>query len=157
MNKRRQITLLALPLVLGALLVGAKWKQSHPTPTKLDLQERALLRKTVKVEIWNPDYRAQIPVAEFKEALSDFYLIEDDPSRTQANLAVIPPDQIALFMMLRSSDTPSKAVAIIGVSPFGYYDTIRDSGSQRPRVVRSLHLITQRRLYELVAKYRPTK
>ncbi len=150
MNKRRRITLLALPLVLAALIGGAKWKQMHPIATKLDLQERAILSKAEKVEIWNPTYRGQVPVAEFKEALGDFYLIEDDASRARFNSTETPPDQIAFAVMLKSSDNTSKAVAMIGVFPLGYYDTLRNAGSARPRFARSLHPVTQRRLQKLV-------
>lgn len=142
--------MLALPLVLGVLLGAAKWKQLHPTPTPLDLQERALLRKAVKVEIWNPTHRGQVPIDEFKKALDDFYLIEDDASRAPFNPTGTPPDQIAFAVMLKSSDNTSKAVAMIAVSPLGYYDTIRDFGSQRPRFARSLHPVTQRRFKKLI-------
>ncbi len=144
MNKRAfRWGLLMLPLLLGAVIGVAKWKQLHPTPTKLDLQERALLSKAAKVEIWNPTYAGQIPVEEFKETLNEFYLIENDVSD------VTPPDQIVFMVMLHPSDHVSKSVAMIGVSPIGYY-VLRDTNSQRPLSVRSLHPVTRRRLEKLI-------
>ena len=139
----RPLALLLIPLVLGALIGGAKWKQLHPTPTQFDLQERALLSKAAKVGIWNPTHRGQVPVDEFKETLDEFYLIEDDGSD------VTPPDQIVFMVMLHSSDDASKSVAMIGVSPLGYY-VLRDTDSQRPLSVRSLHPVTRRRLEKLI-------
>lgn len=41
---------LALPLLLCALVWGVKWRADHPTPTKLDLEVRALMLKSVEVE-----------------------------------------------------------------------------------------------------------
>ena len=50
MNKRLG-ALFVLPLLLGVLLGGIKWKQLHPTPTQFDLQERAHLIKARRVEL----------------------------------------------------------------------------------------------------------
>ncbi len=48
---KRKIAWLALPLVLGVLAFAAKWRAEHPTPTKEDLEVRALMREASQVEV----------------------------------------------------------------------------------------------------------
>lgn len=68
MNKCRRILLPSLPLLLGALLGGAKWKQMHPTPTKLDLQARAHSREARIVELVEAVNCGRCPLVHSKRA-----------------------------------------------------------------------------------------
>ena len=49
---KRKLAWLTLPLVLCALVWGVKWRSDHPTtPTKLDLEARALMRQCSSIRI----------------------------------------------------------------------------------------------------------
>ena len=139
--------LFVLPLLLGALLAGVKWKQMHPTPTQLDLQERAHLRKATRVEIWNPTYRGQVPINEFKEALNEFYLLKGD--NTKLKNATIPAQQ-SIFIIKGGDSVGKEELAMIGVSPLGYYISFGNFDSHRTRIDRSLRPATQRRFKKLI-------
>lgn len=43
---------LTLPLALCALVWGVKWRVDHPTPTQTDLEIRALMSQSSKVEVF---------------------------------------------------------------------------------------------------------
>jgi hypothetical protein len=48
---KRRLLWLALPLVLLALVLGVKWRAEHPTPTKEDLEIRAVMAQASKVVV----------------------------------------------------------------------------------------------------------
>lgn len=143
----RRVALLSLPLALGALLGGVKWKQLHPTPTRLDLQERAFLGKVEKVEIQNNTYHGEIPVREFKESLNDFYLIDDNKSKP--NSVVTPYGQTIFVVTVKPSANVDRSWIMIGISPVGYYQTLHNFSPQQTRSFWPLHPVTQRRLKKL--------
>ena len=79
----KRIAYLALPLLLCVLVWGVKWRADHPTPTKLDLELRALMLKSPKVEfayyprIWTQSHReyySEISKEELKQFADCFYL-----------------------------------------------------------------------------------
>ena len=160
MTKRRRILLLALPLLLGALLGGAKWKQMHPTLTQRDLQERAYLEKAVKVEILGTTRRGEIPIGEFKKALDDFYLLDANanPVRAASTASKAPR-----FMLMPLKEVVGGrrgelyTMAMIGVASPGTYFSWDGYILGQTLARYSLHPVTQRRLEELVARYRSAK
>ena len=149
MNKRRRILLLALPLVLGALLGGAKWKQMHPTATKLDLQERAHLRGAKIVNLVYKGNYISIPVNEFKTTLDDFYLMNGFLNYSSSR---IPATQT--MMIVRRDKDQSQPLAEIDLDVPASYMALKQN---RTGSAVALHPITERRLRELVAKHLPAR
>lgn len=147
MNKRRQITLLALPLLLGALIGGAKWKQLHPTATQRDLAERAHLRKAVLVNMSVDGKYVPIPLDEWKQILDDFYLMKSrDLNGTSWKKATI------IARLDKDKSAPLGTVEIsLDTHYSGYYSATTMSHSV------ALHPATERRLRELVAKYQSAR
>ncbi len=66
----KRIAYLALPLLLCALVWGVKWRADHPTPTKLDLEVRALMLKASQVEVGLTRHRINPNSRSLKAALS---------------------------------------------------------------------------------------
>ena len=50
---KRPLLLLALPLILAAITFGVKWRADNPTPTKEDLEIRALMSKLPTAEFFH--------------------------------------------------------------------------------------------------------
>ena len=157
MNKRRRILLLALPLVLGALLGGAKWKQLHPTPTQFDLQERAHLREAKIVELVHGSQVLSLPVDAFKERLNDFYLLGPV---TQSNLPtgasgpVFIPRRYTIRVRKGKGRDEYPYLAEIYLSDASSYIGKYPHKAGFEQHEARLHPLTERRLRDLIALYR---
>lgn len=149
----RRGKLVLLPLAFGALIGGIgsiRWKQLHPAPTMLDLQERSLLSEAVDVKIYNPTYCGQVPVDDFRNALDDFYLPQDDEAKFTD---VAPPRQFFFVVTFNRDPNQSESGAVIGVSPLGYYRVLlREHVGRisRTGITRPLPPVTRRRFEKLL-------
>lgn len=165
MNKRRRTLLLALPLVLGALLGAAKWKQLHPAPTQFDLQERAFLRNSKIVRVTVEGKGVELPSAEFKATLDDFYLTDagDDLMLALAKSSARkrqnePAIDIKVAYEINNESAPFAGIRLDSISFYNANRVTRGRTSQQQKtVVALIHPVTERRLRELVAKYRPAR
>lgn len=147
--------MLALPLVLGALLGAAKWKQLHPTATPFDLQERRVLRQAKIVNVMIRGKTFSVPTAEFKAILNDFYLLDFnaiDPS-VVADPIIIPFSQTKI--VVRKDKSSSLPLAEIGLNSPSRYLCKREEHAGDVKYAATLHPTTERRLHELVTKYSP--
>lgn len=158
MNKRRWMIMLALPLVLGVLLGAAKWKQLHPTATQRDLVERAHMREAKMVELVNGRKSVLLPVDEFKATLNDFYLLKKDRGTDALGTfsGPVPIPRGYAIRVLKSQREPHYLAQIHLSSPAYYTGTYLHKSGVEERTAK-LHPVTERRLRELVAKYRPAK
>ena len=160
MNKRRRILLLVLPLLLGALLGGAKWKQMHPTPTRFDLQERAFLREAKFVDVNVEGKKIDLPSDEFKATLDDFYLIDlgdNWPSAMRKPNRRIGPNVVIRVCEERNNEwSPFAEIRLGGgVSYAAGHAELPNAPERRGGLIMALiHPITEQRLRELIAKYR---
>ncbi len=147
-----------LPLLLGALLGGVKWKQLHPTPTQFDLQERAHLREAKIVELVNGGKSVSIPIDEFKATLDEFYLLkrgrEADELGTFSGSVPIPR---GYAIRLRKSYREPHYLAQIHLSSPAYYTGTYLHKSGIEERAAKLHPVTERRLREFIALYRDDK
>ena len=157
-----QGALVLLPLLVGALLGGVKWKQLHPTPTQLDLQERARLMKAKRVELRMDGHTVVLPVDEFKATLKDFYLVELKPTHEimlmGSRYRVITAPIVSLSIV--KYPNPCMSLAEIELANPNFYmghKTKNGCGDQlnSTQIVKSLHPVTLRRLNELIAKHLP--
>ena len=82
---KRRIVWLALPLVLGALMLGVKWRVEHPKPTKEDLEMRAFILKSTEAQLihssWDgahrfrADYESKIAIRDLTPLIAEIHLI----------------------------------------------------------------------------------
>ena len=162
MNKHRRI-LLALPLVLGALLGAAKWKQMHPMPTQRDLTERAHLREAKIVELIDGAKSYPILIDAFKKSLNDFYLIDlETPSNFSTGgftgyVSIPRGDKIRVQKIRNQSPYLAEIYLSASAFPSSYTGKyLRKKGIIEERNFR-LHPVTERRLRELIANYQPAR
>lgn len=165
MNKRRWMTLLALPLVLGVLLSAAKWKQMHPTATQRDLAERAHMREATIVDVVVGGRSLSLPVDAFKASLDDFYLLGASQSSTLPigvipRSAFVPPPTFIerqYTIRVRKNRRESPYLAEIYLSPNSSYvgKYLTKTGIEQHEA--RLHPATERRLREFLALYRDLK
>lgn len=95
--KRFRLWLLLLPVLLGALTWGLKWRaDNYPTPTKLDLEIRALMLRSSAMEIVHssglpseseiasefPTYRTRLSPSELKPFAETFALSPERDRRS---------------------------------------------------------------------------
>ncbi len=139
--------LLLLPLALGALLGGVKWKQLHPTPTFTDLQERARLSKAKIVNLVYKGNYIPIPIDEFKATLNDFYLMDKNSSNYFSSFSA---STTQTTIVVRKDEYQSLRLAEIELNYPASYLVLKKNGmgSAVP-----LHPVTVRRLNELVANH----
>ena len=166
MNKRRRILLFTLPLVLGALVGGAKWKQMHPAPTQFDLQERVRLMKAKRVELYVNGGKTSLPIGEFKVALNEFFLIElkntDQLVRVGSTLKVLQVPASSIVIIVAEHPNEPMPLGQIQLSDPTFYlgsKVQRDPAGHiaLSQTTGSLHLVTDRRLRELIAKHLPAR
>ena len=157
-------SLLLLPLLLAALLGGVKWKQMHPTPTPLDLQERARLMEAKSVEVDADGRKFVLPTKEFKETLANFYLLEPkvrDVFSATAPYPTLAQRRFRRWIIISVKDSkPLPLLAEIHLeSPTSYQGDF--SGMERhptsSGTIGSLHPVTQLRLSELIIRHLPAK
>ncbi len=83
---KRLFAWLALPLVLGALMLGAKWRADHPTPTKEDLELRALILQSSSIEVLHKPhyyqkirpYKSILSTQELKPLSDSFFVLSKE-------------------------------------------------------------------------------
>lgn len=152
---KRKIVWLALPLILGALMLGAKWRAEHPTPTKEDLEIRALIANPRIAYIsydssFTPtsapiNYRSSVFNYELTSLTDYFYLLPKSPS------GQIPTfGSETLHLTWYFSNPKKDAVKRIYISLF---DKTRGQcviSNSRRRLEYTLHPVTVKRWIELL-------
>lgn len=150
---KRKLATLALPLLLAALMLGVKWRAEHPTPTKEDLEVRALLKKPpptkVSYRLWSSRYRSKmVSKQEFTKLMDNLYLSPQQrtvPTSTRS-------DEVVHFICYYQAPRNSKdAVSSVSIEMnitklWGWmyvYRTQRESGYR-------LHPVTVKRWIELL-------
>ena len=153
--------LLLLPLALGTSLGGVKWKQLHPTPTQLDLQERNFLRKAKFLDVYVGGQKIKLSPNEFKTTLDDFYLIDLGdkwPSAMRRPNRSVGPNVLIRACDERDNEwSPFAEIRLNSGISYAAGHRERPNAPERRvgLIMASVHPVTLRRLNELIAKHLP--
>ncbi|BCM88653.1 hypothetical protein IAD21_00494 [Abditibacteriota bacterium] len=159
---KRRVAGLALPLVLFALVWGAKWHVDHPTPTKEDLEMRAFFSTASRVKInyftgnpktlyesSQPIYSTNLPGKE-SAGLSDcFYL---SPNQEPGHWAVGRNGTLLIRYSIKRKTSRGFRFVTISLDLEKCRGTVIDGSSDDPTAELKdveLHPITARRWVEL--------
>lgn len=147
---KRKIAWLALPLVLFALIFGVIWRRNHPTPTKEDLEIRALIVRTPLVLIspysQNGVFNKYEHILSITESMpfADSFYISQSPIKRGARETLFVE-----FILLDSRPTTLEDVLVrLNVNQGeGTVVFISNMGDQTER---NLHPVTFKRWMELL-------
>lgn len=148
----RKIAWWALPLMLGGLMWGVKWRADHPTPTKADLRLRALLSKSSQIDVdysqFNQKkYRVKLSNEELKSFVDCFYIY---PPPTRPSTVIMGGNGIVYISCFLKKPREDGALGAHIYLPLdernGKIDVVYGNG----QIEHKLHPVTVKRWIELL-------
>jgi hypothetical protein len=114
---------LVLPLLLFILVLGVKWRVDHPTPTKTDLEIRALMLSAATVEVFHTPrnnkqrkaHKVKFSTKELKPLTEGFYISPQPVKTSSVRMGVSGTIQVYCFLAKPRADGVAGVFVTIAV------------------------------------------